>query len=116
MVLEAKYFGQYQLRAVERAGAFSFDTSGISNRFITPNGDGRNDSVVFTFENQRDSEVKGRIFDMKGALVADMGPGPVANSLIWDAKSGGSPVAGGVYIYQIQGEGKTHNGTIIVIK
>ena len=49
-------------------------------------------------------------------MVAQMSPGPVSNSLQWDGKSGGSAVSGGVYIYQLKGEGTSFNGTLVVIK
>jgi gliding motility-associated-like protein len=116
VTVEAKYLGKYQLRAVERVGGFNFDTANLSNRMLTPNGDGKNDAVVFTFDNPRASEVKGRIFDLKGAEVATMVPGPVSNSLMWDGKAGGNVVPGGVYIYQLESEEKTFNGTVVVIK
>ncbi len=116
MTLNTVYLGSYQLRAVERVQAFSFDTAGISNRLITPNGDGKNDAVVFTFDNPRDSSVTGKILDLKGARVADMSAGPVSNSLMWDGRSQGNVVASGVYIYQLEAEGKILNGTVAVIK
>lgn len=115
--VQAPYLGDYQIRAVARTQDFSFDLSGISNRFITPNGDGLNDTVVFTFNNPQASAVTGQIFDMRGRQVATMNPGPVGgNSLIWDAKANGRVVPGGTYIYRIQAEGKTFSGTVFVIK
>lgn len=117
MRIQTKYFGRYQLRTVERAGAFLFNPAGISNRFLTPNGDGKNDDVVFTFDNPRDSAVTGKIIDLHGrVIVGSLPPGPISNSLIWDGTAGGRVVPGGVYIYQIQAEGHTFNGTIVVIR
>ena len=99
---------------------FTFDPGmDISNRFITPNGDLRNDNVVFTFGNPRDSAINGRIFDLKGAFVADMVPGPkpdaLTDSLKWDGKADGKPAKGGVYIYVIWSEDKVHCGTVVVV-
>ena len=103
--------------SVERAGGFSFNMSGVSNRFITPNGDHRNDNVVFTFDNPRDSAVNAEIVDMHGRLVVGSLPaGPVSNSLMWDGTAGGRPVPGGVYIYQISAEGQKYSGTVVIIK
>ncbi len=117
IMIQTKYLGQYQLRSVERPTAFSFDASGLSNRMITPNGDGKNDNVVFTFANPQVSAVKGKIFDLSGKYVADMVPGTgFVDTLVWDARSNGVIVPGGVYIYEITSEGKTFNGTIVVIK
>lgn len=114
--LQTVMLGRYQVRAAQRSPAFSADSSGLSNRLITPNGDGKNDSMVFVFDNPMDSGVKGRIYDLKGALVAKMVAGPISNSLVWDAKSGGQVVPGGVYIYQIESGGNVYNGTVAVIK
>lgn len=114
--LETSLLGRYQLRTTERSGSFSADKSGLMNRLITPNGDGKNDTMVFIFDNPQDKPVKGRIYDLRGALVASMGPGPVQNSLLWDARSGGQVVPGGVYIYQLEADGTVYNGTVVVVK
>lgn len=101
---------------------FSFDSgSGISNRFITPNGDTFNDSVIFTFDNPRDSSVTGSIFDLRGHLVANLAVGPtiIASTqatLMWDGKMGGQAVSGGIYIYVIQSEETVVSGTVVVIR
>lgn len=114
--VETKRLGRFQVRKVERLGSFAADASGLMNRMITPNGDGKNDKMVFIFDNPRDSAVKGKIFDLKGALVGDMRQSEVANSLEWDAKSGGRTVPGGVYVYQLESEGEIFNGTVVVVK
>lgn len=114
--LQTTLLGSYQLRTTERSGAFSADRAGLTNRLITPNGDGKNDTMVFIFDNPQGKPVKGRIYDLRGALVASMGAGPVDNSLAWDAKSGGQVVPGGVYIYQIEADGNVFNGTVVVVR
>ncbi|OGR44739.1 MAG: hypothetical protein A2X35_05420 [Elusimicrobia bacterium GWA2_61_42] len=114
--LDTTLLGRYQLRTTERSGGFAADRAGLSNRLITPNGDGKNDTMVFIFDNPQDKQVKGKIFDMRGALVAVMAAGPVGNALSWDAKSGGQVVPGGVYIYQIEAQGTVYNGTVAVIR
>jgi gliding motility-associated-like protein len=114
--LETTLLGRYQLRTTERSGGFAADRAGLTNRLITPNGDGKNDTMVFIFDNPQGKEVKGKIYDLHGALVAVMGPGPIANALVWDAKSGGQVVPGGVYIYQIEAQGTVYNGTVAVIR
>ena len=100
--------------------SFSFDpSSGISNRLLTPNGDLKNDAVIFTFSNPRDSAVSGSVFDMMGAEVESMSDGPALafplKTLMWDGKSNGKAVKGGVYIYQIRSEDTLHTGTVVVI-
>jgi gliding motility-associated-like protein len=116
VALQTTLLGKYQLWTTDRTGGFSADKAGLTNRLITPNGDGKNDTMVFIFDNPQNKKVTGKIFDMRGTLVAAMKPGPVGNSLIWDAKAGGQVVPGGVYIYQIESEGTVYNGTVAVIR
>ncbi|MDE2237470.1 MAG: fibronectin type III domain-containing protein, partial [Elusimicrobia bacterium] len=94
ITVQTPYLGRYQIRAAERTGGFSFDTAGLSNRMLTPNGDGRNDTTIFKYDNPRGSEVTGKIYDIRGRFVSDMMPGPVGDSLQWDGKSGGRVVPG----------------------
>ncbi|OGS54099.1 MAG: hypothetical protein A3J79_01615 [Elusimicrobia bacterium RIFOXYB2_FULL_62_6] len=108
--------GSYQVRSLYRESGVSFDISGLSNRVITPNGDGLNDAAVFTFNNPKDSGFSGKIYDINGAFVADMTAGPVSDSLQWDGRKNGRAVAGDVYVYQIRGEEKVFNGTLVVIR
>lgn len=122
ITVRTSWLGPYQVRSVLRARQFTFDTSGILNRFITPNGDGKNDTVVFMFQNAADAAVTGKIFDVRGAFVSEMrapmnlGCGLQNECLEWDGKSNGQRVPVGVYIYQLQGERKVFNGTVIVIR
>jgi len=83
---------------------------------LTPNGDGKNDSMVFVFDNPRGSITRGKIFDIRGAFIAKMTEGEIANSLFWDAKASGNVVPGGVYIYQLESEGQVYNGTVVVVR
>ncbi|MDT8287057.1 MAG: fibronectin type III domain-containing protein [Elusimicrobiales bacterium] len=116
VTLDTTLLGRYQLRSTERSGGFAADVSGLSNRLITPNGDGKNDTMVFVFDNPTGASAKGTIYDLKGARVASMTPGPVENSLVWDPRSEGRAAPGGVYIYQIESGGEVFNGTAVVIK
>ena len=119
MTVQTMNFGIYQVRNAARSNSFAFDSSGLLNRYITPNGDGKNDAAIFIYDpgpNNVTPTVK--IFDVKGRLVkSGLPPGPwLGTSVKWDAMEGGRPVPMGVYIYQIQGEGKTYTGTVFVIK
>ncbi len=116
VTLETTMLGRYQLRSTERSGGFSADASGLSNRLITPNGDGKNDTMVFVFDNPSGASAKGTIYDLKGARAASMTPGPVENSLVWDPRAEGRDVPGGVYVYQIESGGEVYNGTAVVIR
>ena len=121
MLAEVQRPGEFQLRSIERTQDFLFNpgAGGLSNKFITPNGDGKNDDVVFTFSNPRCSQVTGRIYDLKGAQVATL---PVTDDpscpqhMMWDAKSNGTIVTSGVYVYQLEADGKVFNGTVVVIR
>jgi len=84
---------------------------------ITPNGDGLNDVAIFTYDpGPKNVQAAGRIFDLRGAAVADMAPGLVPNTLTWDGRMNGRPASGGVYVYRITGDGKTFTGTIVVAR
>ena len=87
-------------------------------RIITPNGDSRNDKAHFQFDNPELLPLSGKVYDLTGALVASLAPGPdPVASLIWDGKdSGGKPVPGGIYIYQIDVGGTPESGTIVVAR
>lgn len=101
--------------------AFSFDAAtGISNRFLTPNGDGRNDSVVLSFQNPADVAVAGRIYDLRGAFVAELATDPALDARfnrVWNGKSvNGQVVATGLYVYQLEAGEKAYAGVLVVIR
>lgn len=100
-----------------RPAGFNFDrASGLTNRILTPNGDRLNDWAVFRCDNPRGSEVSGRVYDLKGAVVSALVPGPLADSLMWDGRSNGRPVPSGVYLYFIEAEGRAFTGTLLVLR
>jgi len=86
-------------------------------RIFSPNGDGANDKAGFHFDNPEDLPVQGVIYDLSGSKVADMqgaGADP-AVFLQWDGKdSNGSTVPGGIYLYQLEFQGKHATGTVVV--
>ncbi len=109
--------GIYQIRAQARSAGAVFDVSNISSRVITPNGDGLNDTLIFSYDPGPDNVVPaGKIFDLRGAYVSDMAPGLVPNTLTWSGMMNGLPVHSGVYVYRITGDGKTFTGTIVVAR
>lgn len=117
VTVESPNLGLYQIRALLRPGGVVFDLSNISGRVITPNGDGLNDVVIFTYDpGAGNAAVTGRIFDVNGAFVADMVPGLVPNTLTWDGRMNGRAAASGVYVYRVTGDGKTFTGTVVVAR
>ena len=89
--------------------------TGLSNRFITPNGDKKNDDVIFTVTNPRDSEITGSIYDLHGKFVSAMTV-IGTTQLKWDAKSNGTVVPAGVYFYVLSAEEQSFSGTVVVIR
>ncbi len=117
VTVESPNLGNYQIRALARSDGPAFDVSNISGRVITPNGDGINDVVIFTYDpGPRNEPVSGRIFDVTGSYVADMAPGQVPNTLVWNGRANGRVVGGGAYIYRITGGGRTYTGTMVVAR
>lgn len=112
---DVEYLGRFQLRALTRGKDFFFNPATLSNRFITPNGDGLNDKVVFTFDNPRDSRVTGRIFDVRGRLVTTF---ERTNQFTaeWDGKANGTPVEPGIYLYRLEGDSIVATGTLVVMQ
>ncbi|MDE2290536.1 MAG: gliding motility-associated C-terminal domain-containing protein, partial [Elusimicrobia bacterium] len=108
--------GSFQIRRLFRDSAATFDISNITTRVITPNGDGRNDEMLMLFDNPNHADISGKVFDLRGAFVSDMKPGPQPDSLQWDGMMNGKPVTSGVYIYQVSGDGKMFNGTCVVAR
>ncbi|MGQ0645862.1 MAG: gliding motility-associated C-terminal domain-containing protein [Elusimicrobiota bacterium] len=112
--LRSGRLGGYQIRHALRVGPASLVA--VYPRIFSPNGDGWNDKVIMQFDNPEQVSLKGEIFDLSGAKVADMTAGPSADSLAWDGKQGGRVVPGGVYIYQVEVAGESVTGTIVVAR
>jgi hypothetical protein len=116
--VDSPNLGIYQVRAQARSTGAVFDISNLSSRVITPNGDGLNDTLIFTYDPGPNNVVAaGKIFDLHGAYVADMAPGPSPSTqLMWNGFMNGVPVHSGVYVYRITGDGKTFTGTAVVAR
>lgn len=117
VAVETPNLGAFQIRRVFRDSAATFDISNITTKVITPNGDGKNDLMIMLFDNPKGASVSGKIYDLRGAFVSAMAAGPNGpNSLQWDGMMGGKPVTSGVYVYQVEGDGKLFNGTCVVAR
>jgi len=115
----SKRIGKYMIKV--SFGATSFGIESIQpDKIFTPNGDGWNDYLEIHYANPRDAFVNGKIYDLRGALIAEMEKRSGAETLIWNGKdTDGHTVPGGVYIYQIEvvgAENKIINGTVVVAR
>jgi hypothetical protein len=111
--------GVYQVRMYQKANALNLDSASVFPRLFSPNGDGINDVTYFALENPNDAAVRARILDLSGGVVAELPPAgsnsPVPGAFVWDGKNtAGHIVPAGVYIYRIEGEGKTFTGTVVL--
>jgi len=117
--IKSKRIGKYMIKESFRATSFVIESI-QPDKIFTPNGDGWNDYFEIQYANPRDGIVKGRIYDLRGAFVAEMEKGANEETLMWDGKdANGNSAPGGVYIYQIQvtgPENKVINGTVVVAR
>lgn len=93
-----------------------FDFSGPTNRFVTPNGDGKNDTVTFRFANPKDSSGTIRIYDLRGRHLTDLSISVGDTFKSWDAKVDGRVVDSGVYVYVLTAESRTYSGALVVVR
>ncbi len=117
--IKSKRIGKYMIKESLRASSFVIESI-QPDKIFTPNGDGWNDYFEIQYANPKDGNVSGKIYDLKGALVAGMEQGANEETLKWDGKdASGNPAPGGVYIYQIEvtgPENKVINGTVVVAR
>jgi len=115
LTIRTKKLGKYKIK--ESFAATEFTLNKVYPRIFTPNNDGLNDVVNFEYANPNNKGVVCRIFDVRGALVRQLDIGQTETSFAWDGKDEKRKVApSGVYIYQLEGEGKVINGTVILAK
>lgn len=119
VVWKAGRSGEYQLRRVSRAPTFSV-ASVYPPKIFTP-GIAPYEKIIFNVENPQGDKVVGKVYDLRGDFVADLKSqgDPTYTSVIleWDGKNNdGGDVSKGVYIYQIEGSGRTLNGTVMVAR
>jgi len=100
------------------ASGFKLDEGYPRPRVFTPNGDGNNEQVTFEYENIDENSIVCWIYDIKGSVVRQLDiVGGGEDKFTWDGKDeGGNIVPSGIYIYQIEVEGQTINGTIVLAK
>jgi len=117
--VSSKRIGRYMIKISFRGSSFEIESM-QPDKIFTPNGDGWNDYFEVHYANPRDAFVSGKIYDVRGALIAQMEKRAGEETLIWDGKdTNGHTVPGGVYIYQIEvvgAENRVINGTVVVAR
>jgi len=100
------------------ASGFKLNEGYPRPRVFTPNGDGSNEQVTFEYENIDESSIVCWIYDIKGSVVRQLDiVGSGEDKFTWNGKDeDGNIVPSGIYIYQIEVEGQTINGTIVLAK
>jgi len=106
------------------SNSFSSDSFEIEyvrpDKIFTPNRDGWNDYFEIQYTNPYDALVNGKIYDLRGRLVANMVKDVDKERLIWNGNdTDENPVRGGLYVYQVEVSGpenKIIEGTIILVR
>ncbi len=97
---------------VESSTPQSFSLIGLVNRFVTPNGDGKNDMAVFKYINSNDSAGSIRIYELRGRQVATVAIEPGTSFAAWDPQS----YANGVYVYVVAVDQMVKSGLLVVVR
>jgi gliding motility-associated-like protein len=99
--------------AIVPAGALTAADRRPAEKIFTPNDDGINDTISFSFGDLT-SNVKVEIFDVTGRRVRSL---LSLNTQQWDGRDDdGKVVESGVYIYQYDVDGKRISGVVAVAK
>ncbi|HVO32852.1 MAG TPA: fibronectin type III domain-containing protein, partial [Elusimicrobiota bacterium] len=110
--------GRFQIRVASHApSASQISLTKVYPRIISPNSDGWNDKAIFQFDDPQGLPLSGQVFDITGAAVASLAPGPNPDTLQWDGKDrAGRVVPAGVYLYQVIVDGSAITGTVVVAR
>jgi len=88
-----------------------FSFTGV-NRFVTPNGDNKNDFAVFQYDNPQDAAGTIRIYELRGRQVATVAIEPGTTSASWDPRG----YANGIYLYVISIDQTAKSGVVVVVR
>lgn len=94
-----------------------FELIGVKPRVITAGrADGFNDRVIFSFV-EPDEKLTLRIFTLDGRKIEEINYGAAGTErLVWNAGAAGAMVSPGVYIYQLEADGKVFSGSLVVAR
>jgi len=112
----SRRLGRYGIKFAALAAEFTLNR--VVPKIFTPEESNTViNSVRFYFENPNFAEVSIGIFDITGAKIRSNLRREGENVMVWDGRNdGGEIVRGGIYIYQIEADGKIINGTIVAAK
>ncbi|MFA5857924.1 MAG: gliding motility-associated C-terminal domain-containing protein [Elusimicrobiota bacterium] len=106
--------GTYQLKYAERGSDFAI-ASVEPRKVFTPNGDGWNDEFRINVNNPRQVIITGKVYDLNSRFIATFNN--IGDTLVWDGRdSENKPMIPGIYIYQVQGEDKNFNGSMVIAR
>ncbi len=104
-------------REFHAASGFKLEQGYPKPRIFTPNDDNSNEVVTFRYKNDKESSIVCWIYDIKGSVVRQLDIESWKYEFTWDGKDGDENILpSGIYIYQIEVEGQTINGTIVLAK
>lgn len=87
----------------------------LSSEFLTPNDDEINDNLFFNINWNYAETLSIRIYDINGKQIWEYSG--TDNSIVWNCRDmSNNIVESGVYLYVINVEKKTINGTVVVVK
>src|SRR5688500_8556991 len=90
----------------------AFSLTRVVNRFVTPNGDGKNDLAFFQYSNANQASGTLRIFELRGRQVASVALDPEAQTVFWDPRG----YANGIYIYVLTVDQTSKSGVLVVVR
>jgi len=106
--------GKFAVRFTKRSSELAVNK--VWPRVFSP--DENNDIINkcrIVIDNPLNKEVYVNIYDLKGSLIRKALPRESDNVFYWDGRDkDGEVVSSGVYIYQVESDGKVINGTIVV--
>jgi flagellar hook assembly protein FlgD len=109
--------GQMELASSQSLGGITLTM--VTPRIMTPNGDLRNDVVLFRFDDTLSGlPVESAVYDVNGAKVSGLRLNSSDETqLLWDGRDdNGNAMPSGIYVYSIEIGKKRATGTVVVAR